>query len=270
MAIGIFDSGLGGLTIREAIRERLPDLPLHYLTDAANAPYDGRSEDDIAALTRAGVTRLWDAGCDLVIVGSGTAGAAALRRMQEAGVPEGKRVLGMFVPLIEALTGRDWGDNTRPRESAASNVALFGTATTVESRAFQRELGFRAIGVTVEAEACSDLCSALESGSGAEAGDMVRRHAAALLERMPEPEAAVLGCGHLAGLEDVFRDALGGDVTVLSPPRHVAESLAAYLGRHPGMRGAGAEDRFLTTGDPERAAERARQHLRREAGFEAA
>lgn len=270
MAIGIFDSGLGGLAIREAVRERLPDWPLHYLTDDANAPCDGRSEGEIHALTKAGVARLWDAGCDLVILGSGTASAAALRRMQEAGVPGGKRVLGMFVPLIEALTGRDWGDNTRPRESAVSNVALFGTATTVASRAFQRELGFRAIGVTVEAEACSDLCAALEAGDGAEAEEMVRHHAAALLERMPKPEAAVLGCGHLAGLEDTFRDALGGGVTVLSPPRHVAESLAAYLDRHPEMRGASADDRFLTTGDPARAAERARQHLRREAGFEAA
>lgn len=270
MAIGIFDSGLGGLAIREAIRARLPDLPLHYLNDSANAPYDGRSEDDIHDLTKAGVARLWDAGCDLVILASGTAGAAALRRMQEAGVPEGKRVLGMFVPLIEALTGRDWGDNTRPRESAVSNVALFGTATTVESRAFQRELGFRAIGVRVEAEACSYLCAALEAENGAEAQAMVMRHAEALLQRMPQPEAAVLACGHFAGLEHAVSDALGGDVTVLSPPRLVADSLAAYLERHPEMRGAAADDRFLTTGNPARVAEQASGHLRRETVFEAA
>ncbi len=270
MAVGIFDSGLGGLAIREAIRDKLPDLPLHYLTDSANAPYDGRSEDDIHDLTKAGVERLWAEGCDLVLLASGTASAVALRRMQEAGVPEGKRVLGIFVPLIEALTGRAWGDNTRPREVDVSKVALFGTAATVASRAFQRELAFRAIGVDVETEACGGVSEALEEGDRAQAEALVERHATALLEKMPQPEAAVLGCAHLARLEDVVQTALGAQVRLLSPPVHVAESLAAYLERHPEMQGAAGGDRFLTTGDPAAVSKRARRFSRRDAAFEAA
>ena len=149
MAVCIFDSWLGGLTVLQAVRERMPDLPINYLADSAHAPYGVRDADDIHTLTKAAVERLWASGCDLVVLACNTASAAALRRMQEAGVPEGKRVLGVFVPLIEALTERDWGDNSPPREVEVKNVALFATPATVSSRAFQRELAFRAIGVDV-------------------------------------------------------------------------------------------------------------------------
>ena len=68
--------------------------------------------------------------------------------------------MGVFVPLIEALTERKWGDNSAPKEVSVKNVALFATPATVSSRAFQRELAFRAIGVDVEAQACGGLVDA--------------------------------------------------------------------------------------------------------------
>ena len=143
MAVGVFDSGLGGLTVHQAIARRMPDLPLVYLGDNAHTPYGTRTPDDIFALTCAGVERLWAEGCDLVILACNTASAAALKRMQETWLPPGKRVLGVFVPMIEALTERQWGDNSPPREVEVKHVALFATPATVASRAFQRELAFR-------------------------------------------------------------------------------------------------------------------------------
>ncbi|MBQ0752291.1 MAG: aspartate/glutamate racemase family protein, partial [Roseovarius sp.] len=127
MAVGIFDSGLGGLTVWDAVSKRLPDVPFVYLGDNAHTPYGVRDADDIYNLTTASVERLFGAGCDLVILACNTASAAALRRMQESWVPRDKRVLGVFVPLIEALTERQWGDNSPPREVAVKNVALFAT-----------------------------------------------------------------------------------------------------------------------------------------------
>ena len=269
MAVGIFDSGLGGLTVWDAVRTRLPDLPLVYMGDNAHAPYGVRAADDIHGLTTASVTRLFDAGCDLVILACNTASAAALRRMQEAWVPQDKRVLGVFVPLIEALTERQWGDNSPPREVAVRNVALFATPATVASRAFQRELAFRAIGVDVEAQACGGVVDAIEEGDMILAEALVRSHVDALLRKMPQPQAAVLGCTHYPLVEAVFRDALGPEVAVYSQPRLVADSLADYLIRHPGMRGPGAQASFLTTGDPKRVSTRATQFLRREISFRA-
>ena len=154
MAVGVFDSGLGGLTVLSALVAKLPDVPFVYYGDNAHTPYGTRNAEEIYDLTCAGVERLWAEGCDLVILACNTASAAALKRMQETWVPENKRVLGVFVPLIEALTERQWGDNSPPREVAVKHVALFATPATVSSRAFQRELAFRAIGVDVEAQPC--------------------------------------------------------------------------------------------------------------------
>ena len=77
MAVGVFDSGLGGLTVHQAIAARLPDLPLVYLGDNKHTPYGVRDADDIFNLTCAGVERLWEEGCDLVILACNTASAAA-------------------------------------------------------------------------------------------------------------------------------------------------------------------------------------------------
>ena len=270
MAVGIFDSGLGGLTVLDAVTKRLPEVPFVYFGDNAHTPYGVRDAEDVYDLTVAGVSRLFEAGCDLAILACNTASAVALRRMQEAWVPEDKRVLGVFVPLIEALTERRWGDNSPPREVAVKHVALFATPATVSSRAFQRELAFRAIGVDVEAQACGGVVDAIEEGDLILAEALVRSHVDALKRKMPEPEAAILGCTHYPLMEEVFQDALGPDVTVYSQARLVADSLADYLERHPDKTGPGTEAAFLTTGDPRRVSDKATQFLRRKISFEAA
>ncbi|MEH6833787.1 MULTISPECIES: glutamate racemase [Falsihalocynthiibacter] len=270
MAVGIFDSGLGGLTVLDAAEKRMPDVPFVYFGDNAHTPYGVRDADDIYNLTTQGVERLWEAGCDLVILACNTASAAALRRMQESWLPENKRVLGVFVPLIEALTEREWGDNSPPREVAVKHVALFATPATVSSRAFQRELAFRAIGVDVEAQPCGGVVDAIEDGDEILAEALVRSHVDALKRRMPKPEAAILGCTHYPLMAKQFQDALGADVKVYSQADLVAESLADYLTRRPNLKGSGTESIFLTTGDPARVSSRATQFLRRKITFAAA
>ncbi|OAN94187.1 glutamate racemase [Sulfitobacter geojensis] len=269
MAIGIFDSGLGGLTVLQAVQERLPEKEFVYLADSAHAPYGVRTAQDIYDLTTAATQRLFDAGCDLVILACNTASAAALRRMQESWVPADKRVLGVFVPLIEALTERQWGDNSPPREVEVKHVALFATPATVSSRAFQRELAFRAIGVDVEAQACGGVVDAIEDGDFILAEALVRSHVDALKRKMPEPHAAILGCTHYPLMQETFQSALGEGVNVYSQANLVAESLADYLDRHPDKVGTG-KAAFLTTGDPAKVSSRATQFLRRSISFTAA
>ena len=270
MAVGIFDSGLGGLTVYEAVHRQLPDMPIVYFADSAHAPYGVRTADDIYDLTTKAVARMWDEGCDLVILACNTASAAALRRMQESWIPSDKRVLGVFVPLIEALTERKWGDNSPPREVAVKHVALFATPATVASRAFQRELAFRAIGVDVEAQACGGVVDAIEEGDMILAEALVRSHVDALKRKMPHPQAAILGCTHYPMMQETFQDALGPEVSVYSQANLVAASLEDYLSRHPKMIGAGEVSKFLTTGDPKRVSGGATRFLRREITFESA
>ena len=99
---------------------------------------------------------------------------------------------------------------------------------------------------------------------------LVRAHVDALRRKMPNPDAAVLGCTHYPLMEKVFQEALGPEVRVLSQPRLVAESLADYLQRRPNMIGEGTETVFLTTGRPRQVSDRATQFLRRRLEFQAA
>ena len=269
MTVGIFDSGIGGLTVQQAIAARLPDQPLVYLGDNKHAPYGVRDAEQIFEFTCRNTERLWQEGCDLVILACNTASAVALKRMQETWLPKDKRVLGVFVPLIEAVTERKWGDTSPPREVAVDQVALFATPATVASRAFQRELAFRAIGVDVEAQPCGGVVDALEQNDFELASELVKSHVSALLRRMPNPRAAVLGCTHYPILKEVFQEALGPDVDVYSQGMIVAESLADYLQRHPAMVGEDRPGRLLTTGDPESVSRAASRFVGKPVIFEA-
>jgi glutamate racemase len=257
-AIGVFDSGLGGLTILEAFRRRLPDQDFVYLGDNAHAPYGTRSPAEVYDLTLRGTRRLFDAGCDLVILACNTASAVALHDLQVNWLdPATRRVLGVFVPVIEHLTRRTWGDNAPPSHTGLRDVALFATPATVISGAFPRELRFRARDVKVVAQACTGLVEAIEAGDLDGAGELAQRHVAELLARLPRPQSAVLGCTHYPLVEAAFRAALPPETALVSQPELTATSLADYLGRHKRFRGGTGQVRYLTTGDAEAVGRRA-------------
>ena len=256
--IGVFDSGLGGLTIVEAFRRRLPEQDFVYLGDNAHAPYGTRAPGEVYELTLRGVQRLMDAGCGLVILACNTASAVALHDLQVNWLdPARHRVLGVFVPVIEHLTRRNWGDNSPPTHTGLRDVALFATTATVISGAFPRELRFRARDVKVVAQACAGLVEAIEAGDHDSAEGLVRAHVRELLARLPDPQAAVLGCTHYPLVEAAFRAALPPGTALISQPELTAASLADYLGRHKRFRGGSGGARYLTTGDPQAVGRRA-------------
>src|SRR3954470_7083835 len=109
MSIGVFDSGVGGLSIHRALVDRFPSADFLYLADQANAPYGGKPGEEIVELTKTGCIRLFDKGCDLVVLACNTASAIALRRLQQTWLPAYRKergracnVLGIIVPTIEA------------------------------------------------------------------------------------------------------------------------------------------------------------------------
>lgn len=260
MAIGIFDSGLGGLSILQAARLALPDQHFIYFGDNAHAPYGTRDPADIIQRTQNATHYLWANGCDLVILACNTASAIALRPMQTVGVPPGKRVLGVFVPMIEALSGRAWGDDSPPTQLAQQQVALFATPATVTSQAFPRELALRARGVVVHSQPCTGLVDAIEANDTDLVEKLIDHHVSALHQIMPKPDVAVLGCTHYPLVQAQFQAALGQHVRIISQPDLVAESLADYLNRHPDMQGQ-AGSAYLTTGDPMRVSAQATRFM---------
>ena len=121
----------------------------------------------------------------------------------------------------------------------------------------------------VETQACGGVVDAIEDGDFILAEALVRSHVDALMRKMPEPQAAVLGCTHYPLMQETFQDALGAGVKVFSQAGLVADSLADYLDRHPDMKGTG-DSALLTTGDPAKVSARGTQFLRRQMQFIAA
>ncbi len=269
--IGIFDSGSGGLTVLNAVLRRLPEQRFLYLGDHANAPYGPRPPEEVRRLTRAGVETLFERGCTLVILACNTASAIALRPLQEdwlAARYPGRRLLGVFVPIIEALTGRVWDrDDSQADPRPAFDIAVFATPATVQSGAFGREIRRRLPNVTVREQGCPDLVDLIEKGADASSVDSaIGRAVAALQSTGSVPGRVILGCTHYPLVQGAFANALPAGTVIMDQPAIVADSLGRYLARRPGIvapvRPAGARAGLLTTGDPNAVGPLA-THLRR-------
>ena len=258
--IGVFDSGSGGLTVLRALATALPDRRFLYLGDHANAPYGERPAEEVYRLTIASVERLFAQGCRLVLLACNTASAVALRRLQQHWLPTAgpdRRVLGVMVPMVEAITHVPWQVQAPPsaRPTAPAVIGVFATTRTVATGAYPFEIGRRAPAVQVVQQACPGLVAAIETDT--ETGviqSMIDGYAADLLAHAPRRrlDSVVLGCTHYPLAADAFARALPDGLPILEQPAIVARSLAAYLERHgdldrPAKSGDAA--RFLST-DP--------------------
>src|SRR5947209_7760476 len=175
MAIGVFDSGIGGLSVHHALVARLPTADFIYLADQANTPYGGRGGEEIVDLTRAGCERLFEAGCDLVILACNTAASVALRRLQQTWLPGYRRalgrpvnVLGIIVPTIEAATGLPWEHEPELRGDKVERLdilAVFSTPATANSRVYEIEIDKRRQDVAVFSQPCPELAGRIETAA---------------------------------------------------------------------------------------------------------
>lgn len=263
MAIGVFDSGVGGLSVHRALVQRLPQADFIYLADQANAPYGGRTGEEIVDLTRAGCEQLFELGCDLVVLACNTASAIALRRLQQTWLPGYRKalgrpvnVLGIIVPTIEAATGMPWEHEAERRGDKVEKLdvlAVFCTPATARSRVYEIEIDKRRQDVAVFAEPCPELARMIEKDAGAvELAQAVEAHVAAVTARIGRaPDRAILGCTHYEIIADIFRTALKPGTPLIHQPQATADALEAYVAKHPDYRiGDGAGRRFVTTGEP--------------------
>jgi glutamate racemase len=267
--IGVFDSGLGGLTVLRALAARFPNLPLIYLGDRAHAPYGDRPSSEVIELTRQGVETLFSSGCKLVLLGCNTATAVAARHLQQAWLPEtrwcGRNVLGIVAPTVEAATQTPWAVSAPqyPQKYNTDLIAVFGTTRTITSGVYPEEIRKRCPKVTVVQQICARLAGAIEE-EAPEAGlnGLVEEAIAGMLKQTggTPPHRAILGCTHFPLVEHLFRRHLPPFTRILSQPEVVADSFEDYVARHPdyvaGDRGGSLV--LLTTGDPVDTSARAR------------
>ncbi len=261
MGIGVFDSGIGGLSVHHALVRRLPKADFIYLADQANTPYGGRRGEEIVELTRAGCERLFDQGANLVILACNTAASVALRRLQQTWLPDHRRrlgrainVLGIIVPTIEAATGLPWEHEAERRGDKIERLdilGIFSTPATAASRVYEIEIDKRRQDVAVFSEPCPSLARDIETDTpDAELRAIVGAHVADLIRRVGRPpDRAILGCTHYEIIADMFREALPAGTPLIHQPAATAEAVETYLARHPEYDpGSSGLRRFLTTG----------------------
>ncbi|HXP89289.1 MAG TPA: glutamate racemase [Fibrobacteria bacterium] len=257
--IGVFDSGFGGLTVLDALVERLPQYDFLYLADNARAPYGARSPDVVLRFTQEAVEWLFDQGCPLVVLACNTASARALRTLQQRYLPvhrPDRRILGVVRPSVEALAGLPPGalpGVTQPT-LASGQVAVLGTETTIGSDSFGLELRKLAPGLHLFQQSCPMWVPLVEAGELEGPGTewFLHRYLDPVLER--HPSRLLLACTHYPLLLSGIRRIVPSGVEILAQGGLVAERLEDWLRRHPEMdvrlTKAGKVE-YATTDDPD-------------------
>ena len=234
--IGVFDSGVGGLSVLTEIHRLLPEADLTYLADRANAPYGQRSLEDVRGLAEVCTDHLLDLGMDLIVVACNTASAAALHQLRDLH-PEVP-----FVGMEPAL---------KPAAALTRNkvIGVLATTATFQGELFASLVGRFADGVTLINQPCPGWAELVEAGivGGATAEAAIARYLDPVLTA--GADTLVLGCTHYPFLRHLISARSGPHVAVVDPSPAVAKQVAVMCGRLRGHGGSGRL-RLLTSGDP--------------------
>ena len=243
--IGIFDSGYGGLTVFKEIQEKLPAYDYIYLGDNARVPYGIRSFETVYEFTKECIFKLFDLGCNLVIVACNTASAKALRSIQQKDLPEGKKILGVIRPTTEAIN----------QYTTSNKIGILATPGTVLSNSYKIEINKFFPDIEVFQYACPIWVPIVENNEieSEGASSFVKKDLEALLKQSGEIDTIVVACTHYPLLIPIIEKYLPKHIKILSQGALVATSLENYLHRHPEVEtqcSQNATTTFYTTDDP--------------------
>ena len=238
-SIGIFDSGYGGLTILDGIRQRMPEYDYIYLGDNARAPYGTRSFDVVYEFTLQAVKKLFEMGCPLVILGCNTASAKALRSIQQKYLPTAapdRRVLGVIRPTAEIVG----------ELSHTKHIGVLATEGTIKSQSYNLEIEKLYPDCTVVGQACPMWVPLVENNEFDKPGAdyFVKDSLLKLIDHDPLIDTIILGCTHFPLLLPKIEQQLAqlstinsksSTIKLIPQGQYIASSLEDYLNRHPEM-----------------------------------
>lgn len=225
--IGLFDSGLGGLTVFKAVSQLNKKYDLVYLGDSARAPYGNRSQEAIYKFTVEGLEFLFSKGVDLVVLACNSASNSALRRIQTEFLPRyysNKKVLGVVIPASEVAV-----ETTRN-----GKIGVIGTTSTIESAAYEREIGKLDNSIQVFKSACPLFVPVIESRVESNQ-DLLKVLFEMYLTDLKKTEidTLILGCTHYEIISKQIQDYFGDTVKIISQGEITAKKLETYLHNHP-------------------------------------
>lgn len=243
--IGVFDSGMGGLTVLRAMRAALPEEDLVYLGDTARLPYGTKSPGTVRAYALQAVQLLMQHDVKMVVIACNTASSVALGPLSEALKP--LPVIGVVEPGAEAGCAA----------TQNGHIAVIATESTVRGGAYERAINAQAKDVTVTQLACPLFVALAEEGwtDGEVTEAAIARY---LLPLFPEggevPDTLVLGCTHFPVLAGAISKVLGDKVTLVDSAETTARAVAASLAEN-GLAHAPQKKsavRFMATDSPDR------------------
>ena len=243
-AIGIFDSGVGGLTVMRALAKRLPQERFLYLGDTARLPYGTKSADTVTRYAVQAAAQLMRMRVKLLVVACNTASAVALPALEAALVPT--PVIGVIAPGAEAAVAA----------APEGPIAVLATEGTVRGGAYVRAIQDHDRAIPVVQQSCPLFVALAEEGlvSGEIAALAAHRYLDPLLAMMPRPKCIVLGCTHFPALRDVIAEVAGPGITLVDSAVTTADAVARVLEKN---RLARRDDgpmasAFLATDAPDR------------------
>lgn len=234
--VGVFDSGVGGLSVARELRAALPAEDLLYLADTAYVPYGDRTLEEVRLRTLAAGLHLQARGAKVLVVACNTASGAALETLRAH----------LAIPVIGLEPA------VKPAVAASRNgrVGVLATVGTLRSERFSRLVSTYGAGAEVVAQGCPGLADLVEDGTtdGPVLAAALERYAAPLREA--GVDTVVLGCTHYPFIRDAIAAALGPEVALIDSGAAIARQTARILDERGARAASGAGGlRFLTTGD---------------------
>ena len=247
--IGVFDSGMGGLTVLGALRRALPQADFIYLGDTARLPYGTKSGDTVTQYALQSARALIARNIGLLVIACNTASAVALPALSQAFVP--LPVIGVVEPGAEAGV----------HATRKGHIAVIATESTVRGGAYPRAIHALNPALRVTQAACPLFVALAEEGwtEGEVAIATARRYLDPLFAKADRPDTLVLGCTHFPVLRQTIQAAIGPDVTIVDSAETTAARVARSLAQAPDR--PAAAPRFLVTDSPERFARVGRAFL---------
>jgi glutamate racemase len=240
--IGVFDSGMGGLTVLRALVARLPYEHFVYLGDTARLPYGTKSAETVQAYALQATRLLLDQGVKMLVIACNTASAVALYMLEEAWRPT--PVIGVIEPGARAGVAA-----TRNRR-----IAVIATEGTVKGGAYVQAIQAIAPRMPVVQQAAPLFVALAEEGirTGEIARLAAERYLKPLLTTLPRPKGLVLGCTHFPVLKDVIAQVAGADVAIIDSAQTAADAVAEILAEKRLLAPGPGCSRFLCTDAPGR------------------
>ncbi|MGF7186486.1 glutamate racemase [Desulfitispora alkaliphila] len=234
--VGIFDSGIGGLTVAKEVFNKLPHVPIAYLGDTAHVPYGGRSVEQLIILADRICQFLIEQGANLIIAACNTSSSVSLDYLEEKypGIP----ILGVVKPGVQEAA----------RITKNNKVGLIATEATVKSQAHKNLIKNIKPEVDLYAQACPKFVPLIEAGNltGPAAESAVEEYICKL--NAEGIDTLILGCTHYPFLSSVISKYTGQEVSLVDPARTTVEDLIKYIGKTNHGNDVEVEHEFYATG----------------------